>query len=396
MHQKRRKVDTKNLWTKANVSGRLAAKDDHKKYMAAMQDPKQIKAHYIALAQCSNAAGSRIKAKRKRSRDWVKEYSLRRLRQAARRAEKPWNPKQAREQFEQSTAHAQRQGVRCTAQSMRAANARTNQELARCWKILSEYSQKAPSSTIAESSGLTPVPHSGAPTYMWSPPSHGGVGRANSVLAAMKADAEERLTTWERCHVKMWHAWPGKIPSVTEAEKVRKNSERWCRCLCGDSRIMLIFTNTFGRALFEVMGVQHGRKSRGNPKPEVRSVVEHGLAVVRVYDCLESHWWAIAYPNFAVGEVPIMCILHRAKGSDFADSQVATGSVSAANTSDVVWLETPPIMDQRAWWCECMDALGELSRTAEWHMQLHRVTSAITPSSPGCKTTRPVVSSSPR
>ena len=116
-------------------------------------------------------------------------------------------------------------------------------------------------------------------------------------------------------------------------------------------------------------------------------MVERGLAVVRVYDGLESHWWAIAYPNFAVGAVPIMCILHRAKGSDVADSHVATESASVANISDVVWLETPPIMDERAWWCECMDALGDLSRTAEWHMQLHRVTSAITPSNPPSRTT---------
>ena len=150
---------------------------------------------------------------------------------------------------------------------------------------------------------------------------------------------------------------------------------------------MLIFTNTFGCALFEQMGIKPGRKVKGQPKPEARSVVEQGLAVVRVYDGLESHWWAIAYPNFAVGEVPIMMILHRAKGSDSADSRVATGSVSAAKPSDVVWLEAPGIMDQsNAWWYECMDVLGDLSRTAEWHMQLHRVTSAITPSSPGCKT----------
>ena len=318
VHQKRRKVDTKNLWMKANVSGRLATKDDHAKYMIAMQDPK-VKAHYIAFAQDGNAASSYIKPKRKRSTDFLTEYALRKLRQAARRAEKPWNHKQARQQLEQSAAHAQRKEVRRSVQSMRAANARTNQELARYRKILSEYSQKA-SSTVQEvglsediACGLTPVPHSGAPTYMWSPPSYGGNAaslaarrsdRANSVLAAMRADAEKRLTTWERCHVKMRHAWPGKIPSVTEAEKVRKNSERWCRCLCGDSRIMLIFTNTFGRVLFEVMGVQHGRKRGGHPKPEGRSVVERGLAVVRVYDGLESHWWAIAYPNFAVGAVP--------------------------------------------------------------------------------------------
>ena len=93
---------------------------------------------------------------------------------------------------------------------------------------------------------------------------------------------------------------------------------------------MLIFTNIFGRALFELMGVKHGRKGTGQPKSEVRSVVERGLAVVRVYDSLESHWCGIAYPNFAVGEAPSMMILHRAKGSDSADSRVATGSVSAA------------------------------------------------------------------
>ena len=169
---------------------------------------------------------------------------------------------------------------------------------------------------------------------------------------------------------------------------------------------MLIFTNTFGRALFELMGVRHGRKSKGQPKSEARSVVERGLAVVRVYDSLESHWWAIAYPNFAVDGVPTMMILrpvkagdtadsrvatgsalHPVKAGHAADSRVATGSASAATPSDVVWLEAPGIVhESKAWWYECMDVLGDLSRTAEWHMQLHRVASAITPSSPGCKT----------
>ena len=150
---------------------------------------------------------------------------------------------------------------------------------------------------------------------------------------------------------------------------------------------MLVFTNTFGRALFDIMGVQRGRKSAGQPKPEFRSVVEHGLAVVRVYNSLESHWWAIAFPNFAAGAVPILCILHRAAGSDFAVSQVATRSDPAEGMEGVVWLEALPLRDERAWWCECMDALGDVARTEEWQMQLHRVTHAIPPSSPGSPST---------
>ena len=44
-----------------------------------------------------------------------------------------------------------------------------------------------------------------------------------------------------------------------------------------------------------------------------------------------------------------------------------------------MWLEAPPLRDDRAWWCECMDALGDVARTEEWQMQLHRVTRAIPP-----------------
>ena len=42
--KKRRKVDTKNLWMAANVSGRFANKNDHAKYIRDMQDA-QLKEH---------------------------------------------------------------------------------------------------------------------------------------------------------------------------------------------------------------------------------------------------------------------------------------------------------------------------------------------------------------
>ena len=67
-------------------------------------------------------------------------------------------------------------------------------------------------------------------------------------------------------------------------------------------------------------------------------------------------------------------MLQRGADGDLAFSQIAKGTGSnVALSPDAMCLQVPGITHDTAWWCECIDFLEELERTAEWYVQLHRV-----------------------
>ena len=387
--RKPRKIDSRNAWVRANVSGRLATAEDYAKYSQDMENPR-LKAHYVEMAKNMTAAAKRAGHKRKRARDLHMEQEMRNLRQAARRAKKAWDPKRARAHVQRSATYKHKEEARRSAQQMRKASAQRMREHASHREKVCGYSKRARlSNDLADSQvaamglsreiseSLVPVPHSGVDTYLWRPPSCRQAAAIDDVLNAMKnTGAEKRLAGWERVHAKMTQGWQGKIPAFSEVERTRGICEKWCRCLCGespgDSHVMLHMTMAFGRGLFEVMGVVHGRKNNAHAKSEARLVVEAGSGIVRLYNSNESHWLQVAFPNFAAGGLPILLLLKRAANSkDLAFSKVA----QAIEDPSSVCLQVPSyyVDADNAGWCEAMDFFEELPRTEEWLMQLFRL-----------------------
>ena len=203
--------------------------------------------------------------------------------------------------------------------------------------------------------------------------------------------AEQTVASWERQHAKINNPWPGKFPKLSEAERLRNTCERWCRCLCQDSRFMVHFTNTFGQVFFDLLGIVRGRANAGRQKAEERLVVERGEGVLRIHNTLESHWFHVGYAGFAAGDLPILGPLRVSTDGDHAISLVAAPSGETAQTKETWCLQLPHDKAEGDWWDECMNVLEELPRTEEWHMQLHRLIDVFTQPNSTSSTTRLVV-----
>lgn len=366
--QRRRRCVTRlHAWMAANVHGRLASRQDHDRYRAAMANPAEA-ARFQQIARAATLARHGGAITRRTRYDPV-EPALRRARNNARRAQLQWDPRQARAAIlaEMQSSHGQALKRRRTDSSQARAALRSKEHANKL--ELQSFAVAPPALRAAGTHAplppelgqdMVPFPSSWARAQWWMPDCRATIW-PQLPRGADRRSAELTEAQWQRLHATITGAGMSTIKGPTKHERQQGICWQAGRCMCASrsdqaaqARPEAIMRKRLDHILREFMGP--GSRKAGTVSPN-RRALEDGLIVLALHPgagepSAASRWWHVAH-LFVEPLAPTLLSLT-------TNGEVVAGSVHLAPAASRSGLLT---------WLTAWDAVESLDPTAAYAIE---------------------------